>query len=187
MRRPGAAGPLLPAVRDLHSLNEALDLGYRQLLLERGSLLGLVGPLAAAARRGVAIFVNLDGVEGLAGDSAALAFLATDLEFSGVVSVKPHLLKDASRFRLRMVQRIHALDSTGLETGLASMPQPAPHAIAVAPALAMPQVIRTIRASTDVPVWGTGFVTTYPQAVEVLGAGASVVTSARREVWRAFA
>jgi glycerol uptake operon antiterminator len=177
---------MLPAVRDSNSLHQALDLGYRQLLVERGSLLTMVGPLAAAARQGVAIFVNLDGVEGLAADSAALAFLATDLGFSGVVSVKPHLLRDASRFRLRTIQRIHALDSTGLETGLNSIGLPAPYAIAIAPAVAIPQVMPAVRESTKVPVWGTGFITTADQAAAILAAGASVVSSAQLELWRNF-
>jgi glycerol uptake operon antiterminator len=177
---------MLPAIRDSNSLNQALDLGYRQLLVERGSLLTMVGPLAAAARQGVAIFVNLDGVEGLAADSAALAFLATDLGFSGVVSVKPHLLRDASRFRLRTIQRIHALDSTGLETGLNSIGLPAPYAIAIAPAVAIPQVMPAVRESTNAPVWGTGFITTADQAVAILAAGASVVSSAQLELWRNF-
>jgi glycerol uptake operon antiterminator len=177
---------MLPAIRDSNSLHQALDLGYRQLLLERGSLLAMVGPLAAVARQGVAIFVNLDAVEGLAGDSAALAFLATDLGFSGVLSVRPHLLRDASRFRLRTIQRIHALDSTGLETGLNSIGLPAPYAIAIAPAVAIPQVMATIRQSTNAPVWGTGFITTAQQANAVLAAGADVVSSANPDVWRAF-
>src|SRR5437588_9474065 len=186
MRTPGVIGAMLPAIRDGTSLNQALDLGYRQLLLERGSLLALVGPLAGAARQGVAIFVNLDAVEGLAGDSAALAFLATDLGFSGVLSVKPHVLRDASRFRLRTIQRIHAVDSTGLETGLNSVGQPAPYAIAIAPAVAIPQVMSTIRRGTNVPVWGTGFITTAEQAAAVLAAGADVVSSAQLELWREF-
>ena len=177
---------MLPAIRDSNTLHQALDIGYRQLLVERGSLLAMVGPLAGAARRGVAIFVNLDAVEGLAADSAALAFLATDLGFSGVLSVKPNLLRDASRFRLRTIQRIHALDSTGLETGLNSMGQPAPYAIAIAPAVAIPQVMSTIRDSTNVPVWGTGFISTTDQAAAVLAAGADVVSSAELELWRAF-
>lgn len=186
MRAPGLSGTILPAIRDSTSLHHALDLGYRQLLVERGSLLAMVGPLAATARQGVAIFVNLDAVEGLAADSAALAFLATDLGFSGVLSVKPHLLRDASRFRLRTIQRIHALDSTGLETGLNSIGQPAPYAIAIAPAVAIPQVMTTIRQSTNMPVWGTGFISTAEQATAVLAAGADVVASARPEVWHAF-
>ena len=177
---------MLPAVRDSNTLHHALDLGYRQLLVERGSLLAMVGPLAGAARQGVAIFVNLDAVEGLAADSAALAFLATDLGFSGVLSVKPHLLRDASRIRLRTIQLIHALDSTGLETGLNSIGKPAPHAIAIAPAVAIPEVMPMIREGTNVPVWGTGFITTSEQAAAVLAAGADVVSSARPEVWSAF-
>ena len=186
MRTPGLSGAMLPSIRDSNSLHQALDLGYRQLLIERGSLLTMVGPLAAAARQGVAIFVNLDGVEGLAADSAALAFLATDLGFSGVLSVKPHLLRDASRFRLRTIQRIHALDSTGLETGLNSIGLPAPYAIAIAPAVAIPQVMAAVRESTNAPVWGTGFITTADQAAAVLAAGASVVSSAQPELWRDF-
>jgi glycerol uptake operon antiterminator len=186
MRTPGVNGVLLPAVRDGSSLNQALDLGYRQLLVERGSLLAMVGPLASAARQGIAIFVNLDAVEGLAPDSAALAFLATDLGLSGVLSVKSHLLRDASRFRLRTVQRIHALDSTGLETGLNSIVSPPPYAIAVAPAVAIPHVIATIRATTTAPIWGTGFITSVEQANQVLAAGADVVSSGRPEVWLEF-
>ncbi|HET9847430.1 MAG TPA: glycerol-3-phosphate responsive antiterminator [Candidatus Dormibacteraeota bacterium] len=186
MRSPEVSGVMLPAVRDGASLNHALDLGYRQVLLERGSLLALVGPLVSAARQGIAIFVNLDGVEGLAPDTAALNFLATDLGFSGVISVKPHALRDASRFRLRTVQRIHAIDSTGLETGLSSIVSPVPYAIAVAPAVAVPQVISTVRAATAAPIWGTGFITSVGQASEVLAAGAAVVSSSSPEVWHAF-
>jgi len=186
MRTPGVIGVMLPAVRDGSSLNQALDLGYRQVLIERGSLLAMVGPLASAARQGIAIFVNLDAVEGLAPDSAALAFLATDLGLSGVLSVKSHLLRDASRFRLRTVQRIHALDSTGLETGLNSIVSPPPYAIAVAPAVAIPAVMPTIRATTRTPIWGTGFITSVEQANDVLAAGADVVSSGRLEVWQEF-
>ena len=187
MRSPDLSGTLLPAVRDGSSLSQALDLGYRQVLLERGSLLAMLGPLASAARQGIAIFVNLDAVEGLAPDSAALAFLATDLGFSGVVSVKPHALRDASRFRLRVVQRIHAIDSTGLSTGLSSIVTPAPYAIAIAPAVAVPLVMASIRAVSAAPVWGTGFVASANQANEVLARGAAVVTSSHPEVWRDFA
>jgi glycerol uptake operon antiterminator len=187
MRTPDVSGSMLPAIRDGSSLHAALDLGYRQILLERGSLLAMLGPLASAARQGIAIFVNLDAVEGLAPDSAALAFLATDLGFSGVVSVKPHALRDASRFRLRTVQRIHAIDSTGLETGLNSIVSPAPYAIAVAPAVALPMVMPAIRAATNTPVWGTGFVGSVAQAIDVLTAGATVVSSTRVEVWQHFA
>ncbi len=186
MRTPGLSGVMLPAIRDSNTLHQALDLGYRQLLVERGGLLAMVGPLAGAARQGVAIFVNLDAVEGLAGDSAALAFLATDLGFSGVLSVRPSLLRDASRFRLRTIQRIHALDSTGLETGLNSVGQPAPYAIAIAPAVAIPQVMPIIRESTNVPIWGTGFISTSEQAAAVLAAGADVISSAHLELWREF-
>lgn len=186
MRTPDLSGAMLPAIRDAGSLNQALDLGYRQVLLERGSLLASLGPLAAAARQGIAIFVNLDGVEGIAPDSAALAFLATDLGFSGVMSVRPHLLADASRFRLRTVQRIHAIDSTGLETGLGSIVAPGPYALAIAPGVALPLVIGAIRAVSAAPVWGTGYITSVEQADAVLAAGANVVSCARLEVWRDF-
>jgi len=187
MRTPDISSALMPAVRDGSSMHAALELGYRQLLLERGNLLALLGPLTAAARRGTAIFVNLDAVEGLANDSAALAFLATDLGFSGVVSVKSHALRDAGRFRLRTVQRIHAIDSTGLETGLNGIVSPPPYAIAVAPALALPLVMTAIREKSSAPVWGTGFVSSAEEAEAILAAGASVVTSSRPDLWRHFA
>src|SRR5207302_11005177 len=42
VRTHGLSGTMLPAIRDGTSLNQALDLGYRQLLLERGSLLAIL-------------------------------------------------------------------------------------------------------------------------------------------------
>jgi glycerol-3-phosphate responsive antiterminator len=87
---------------------------------------------------------------------------------------------------LRTVQRIHALDSTGLETGLNSVGKPAPYAIAIAPAVAIPQVMPTVRESTNVPIWGTGFITTTDQAAAVLAAGADVVSSAELKLWHEF-
>jgi len=63
---------------------------------------------------------------------------------------------------------------------------PAPYAIAIAPAVAIPQVMPHIRSSTSAPVWGTGFISTSDQAAEALRAGAVVVSSARLEVWRDF-
>src|SRR5438067_708818 len=101
-------------------------------------------------------------------------------------SVTTLLLRDASRIRLRTVQRIEPLDSTGLETGLNSIVSPAPYAIAIAPAVAIPQVMPTIRVTTPTPVWGTGFITSADQASEVLSAGADVVSSSRPEVWLDF-
>src|SRR6202022_4342868 len=98
----------------------------------------------------------------------------------------PTLLKDASRVRLRTIQRIHALDSTGLQTGLHSVVSPAPYAIAIAPAVAIPQVMPIIRSITNTPIWGTGFISTPQQAAEALRAGAAVVSSAHLEVWREF-
>jgi glycerol-3-phosphate responsive antiterminator len=44
----------------------------------------------------------------------------------------------------------------------------------------------TIRASTNVPVWGTGFINTTDQAAAVLAAGADVVSSAELKLWREF-
>jgi len=63
---------------------------------------------------------------------------------------------------------------------------PAPYAIAIAPAVAIPQVMAAIRDSTNVPVWGTGFITTMDQAAAVLAAGADVVSSADLKLWREF-
>ena len=177
---------LLPAVRDVSGLEAALGLGYRRLLVERGNLLCMLGPLAAASRQGVAIFVNLDGVDGISHDSETLAFLATDLQLSGVVSVKPRVLKDAVRFRLQTVQRLHALDSTGIETGLASLVAPEPDMVAIAPAIAIPYVIDLVRSRTGAAIWGTGFVTRPDQVPLLLSAGALAVSSAERSVWEAF-
>jgi glycerol-3-phosphate responsive antiterminator len=96
-------------------------------------------------------------------------------------------LRDASRFRLRTVQRIHAIDSTGLETGLNSVVSPTPYAIAIAPAVAVPQVMGAVRAVSAAPIWGTGFITSTAQANDILDAGAAVVSSASVDVWRDFA
>ena len=58
VRTPGLSGAMLPAIRDGSSLNQALDLGYRQVLVERGSLLAMLGSLVTAARHGIAAHLD---------------------------------------------------------------------------------------------------------------------------------
>jgi glycerol uptake operon antiterminator len=137
--------------------------------------------LENAHERELAVYVNMDHIDGIAPDSAGLRYLATQLHIKGVVSSHGKILAQAKNFDLQTVQRIFAVDSTGLEVALESVDDQQVDLLAISPALVIPYAISQM--SLHLPFIGSGFVSTPQQVQTVLRAGAIGVTVSRPELW----
>ncbi len=113
--------------------------------------------------------------------SAGFRYLATQLHIKGVVSSHGKILAQAKSFDLQTVQRIFAIDSTGLEVALESVDDQQVDLLAISPALVIPYAISQM--SLHLPFIGSGFVSTPQQVQMVLRAGAIGVTVSRPELW----
>ncbi len=137
--------------------------------------------LENAHERELAVYVNMDHIDGIAPDTAGLRYLATQLHIKGVVSSHGKLLAQAKSFDLQTVQRIFAVDSTGLEVALESVDDQQVDLLAISPALVIPYAVAQM--PLHLPFIGSGFVSTPQQVQMVLRAGAIGVTVSRPELW----
>jgi glycerol-3-phosphate responsive antiterminator len=147
----------------------------RGLLFHDLSLMELIH-LSATAERPVA--VDVDSVEGLASDSAALTFLAERLGIRMVITRRPALTLRAVELGCLPLLRIHCLDSTGLERALEGHPG-TPVGTAISPGLILPHLAERQRRMLPQPVLAYGLMRREEEFEAAWEAGAaSVVTSA---------
>ncbi|TMC05771.1 MAG: glycerol-3-phosphate responsive antiterminator [Chloroflexi bacterium] len=144
------------------------------LLIHDQSLIDLV---RISAQRDVPLAVDLDTVEGLAPDEAAIAFLAERLGVAIIITRRPALAALAPRFACRSLLHVHCLDSTGLERALAAHPGD-PVGTALSPGLMLAQLSAAERRRLPAPVVAYGLVRGPEERDAALAAGAAGVVVA---------
>ncbi len=140
--------------------------------------------LERANRSGLLIYVNMDHIEGIHADSAGLRYLADHFHVAGVISNNPRTLSLGKQFGLETIQRIFAVDSTGLETALESVDTQHVNLLDISPALVVPYVVPYLERPLPLPFIASGLIQTSQQAQAILRAGALAVTVTRSELWQ---
>jgi glycerol uptake operon antiterminator len=144
------------------------------LLLHDLTLLDLVR-LSARPDRPLAI--DLDSVEGLAADEAAVEFVARRLGIGVVITRRPGLAARASDLGCLALLHVHCLDSTGLERALAAHPG-APSGTALSPGLVLAHLSPAERRRLPAPVLAYGLLRRPEEREAALAAGAAGVVVA---------
>lgn len=173
----------IPAIDSRAQLARVLETSHITIILLRHCNLFDLGPLLEHAyERDLAIYVNIDQINGIAPDAAGFRFLAREFHITGIVSNNPRLLALAKNFELETVQRLFAIDSTGLKAALDSVDAQYVDLLDISPALVIPYALA--QTPLHLPFIGTGFIHTPQQVQMVLRAGAIGVTVSRAELWR---
>jgi len=141
------------------------------LLLHDLSLLDLV---RLSARPGGPLAVDLDSIEGLAADEAAVEFLTARLGVAVVITRRPALAARAPEHGCLPLLHVHCLDSTGLDRALASHPG-APVGTALSPGLVLAQLEPAQRRRLPGPVLAYGLVRRPEERDAAVAAGAAGV------------
>ncbi|MBJ7614842.1 MAG: hypothetical protein DLM67_05325 [Candidatus Nephthysia bennettiae] len=164
-------GPGLPRV--LYSVRDRLPpTGDGEgLLFHDLSLTDLIRLSSAAARPAV---VDLDSVEGLFPDAAALTFVADRLGIRMVITRRPALALRAAGQGFLALLNVHCLDSTGFERALEGHPGE-PVGTAVSPGVVLEHLAPTQRRSLPLPVVAYGLVRRREDVESALAAGAAAV------------
>jgi len=175
------AFPVIPALRSAEDAREALRRPGAALLVFKGTVFTLreILQLAQGARP---VLVHLDLLEGVGKDEAGVQWLA-ELGVRGIASTRGHLVRQALRRGLIAVQRVFAVDSDALATGLASAREATPHAVELLPGLMVPHLGEELRKSLGLPVLGAGLIRTPDHVRTILAAGAVGVSSSARALW----
>jgi glycerol uptake operon antiterminator len=154
------------------------------VLLRHCNLFEFRALLEQAHRRTLAIYVNAEHIHGIHADAAGIRYLADQLHIVGIVSNHPKVLMLAKGFGLETIQRIFAVDSTGLEMALESVDSANTDLLEISPALVIPYVIPWLSSPLPLPFIGSGLIQTTQQTQAILRAGAAGVVVARSALWR---
>jgi glycerol uptake operon antiterminator len=172
----------IPVIENRTLFSRALDVSQiTTILLRHCNLFELRPMLDHAYEREVAVYVNVDHIDGIHPDTAGLRYLAHQLHIAGIVSSNARILALGKSFDLETVQRLFAVDSTGLEAALESVDSHHVDLLDISPALVIPYVVS--QTPLPLPFMGSGLISTFQQVQAVLRAGALHVAVARPELW----
>ena len=172
----------IPVIENRTLFSRALDSSQiTTILLRHCNLFELRPMLDHAFEREVAVYVNVDHIDGINPDTAGLRYLAHQLHIAGIISSNPRILALGKSFDLETIQRIFAVDSTGLEAALESVDSHLVDLLDISPALVIPYVVS--QTPLPLPFMGSGLIYTYQQVQAVLRAGAFCVAVVRPELW----
>ncbi len=175
---------LIPVVENRVQFLHALDTtGIGAILLRHCSLFEVSSLLERAQQRGLAVYVNVDHIDGIHPDAAGMRYLVEQLRVTGIISNHTRILAQGKEFGLETIQRIFAVDSTGLEMALDSVDQQYIDVLDVSPALVVPHVIPYLSAPLPLPFIASGLIYTTGQVQAVLKCGALGVAVSRPELW----
>jgi glycerol uptake operon antiterminator len=175
----------IPVIENREQFAHIFDSSHiRAILLRHCNLFELTHLLEQAHKRGLAVYVNVDHIDGIHPDSAGLRHLAEQFHIAGIVSNHPKTLALARSFGLETIQRIFAVDSTGLEMALESVDIVNIDLLDISPALVIPYVVPRLAAPLPLRFIGSGLIQTSQQVQAILQADAAGVAVTRSELWR---
>lgn len=137
----------------------------------------------SAQRIGCAVYVNMDHIDGVHPDAAGLRYLAEQLHVTGILSNHPKILSTGKRCGLETIQRIFAVDSTGLEQALESVDRLYVDILDFSPALVVPYIIPDLQPYLPLPYMASGLVHTSEQLRAILRTGVRAIAVTRSELW----
>jgi glycerol uptake operon antiterminator len=153
------------------------------ILLRHCNIFEIAPAIQDAQQAGRGIYVYADHIDGIHPDAAGVRYLAEHLHITGILSNHPRTLAIGKSFGLETIQRIFAIDSTGLEMALESVDIQCTDLLDIAPALVVPYVASTLKTLLPLPFMASGLVSTARQVQAVLRAGALCIAVSRSELW----
>ena len=175
---------VIPVIENRAQLIHIFDLPrINAILLRHCNPLELNGLLVRAHERDILTYVNVDNIDGINADNAGIRYLAERLHITGIVSNHPRILALSKNYGLETIQRIYALDSTGLETALESVDQSNVDLLDISPALVTPHIMQQLTVPLPLPFIASGLILTSAHVRAVMHAGAIGVVVTRDELW----
>ncbi|ATW23421.1 glycerol-3-phosphate responsive antiterminator [Candidatus Formimonas warabiya] len=173
---------IIAAVRNEEQLRQAVHAPVAAIFLLHGNINILSDYVDYAKGYRKPVFPHMDLMGGIAGDRAAVEYLARVIAPDGIITTRSTLIKVAKKQGLRTIQRLFLVDSTAVETGIHAVRENQPDAVEVMPG-PLPKIIRHIKGKMGRPVIAGGLIEDREDIRQVLDAGACAVSIGNPELW----
>jgi glycerol uptake operon antiterminator len=175
--------PVIAGLRHSADVERAVRLGVGVLFILGEDIFALRESVTKAHAAGRIILAHVDLIKGIGRDEAGVRFLARELHVDGILSTRGNLISPARKEGLIAIQRLFALDSESLESGLPTVVRAAPDAVEVLPGVILPLIGERLRAASLPPLIAGGLIRTSQQVADILKAGAVGVSTSEETLW----
>ncbi|WP_423801572.1 glycerol-3-phosphate responsive antiterminator [Neobacillus sp. SAB-20_R2A] len=128
---------------------------------------------------------HVDLIHGIKNDEYATEYICQEFKPYGLISTKAGVIQKAKQKGVIAVQRIFLIDSHALEKSYKLIEKTQPDYIEVLPG-AMPWMIKEVKERINIPIFAGGLIRTADEIENALNAGASAITTSKRELWNLF-
>lgn len=174
--------PVIAAVRNDAELERAAKSRVKIVFVVYGSLLTLPDICSHLHRADKLVFVHVDMIEGLRGDTAGLEYIRRAASPAGIVSTRTGIIRNAKQLHFQTILRVFLLDSLSLETGIKNVLETKPDAVEIMPGIAC-RLIGQMERKISVPVIAGGLIKTKEQVLDSLSNGAVAISTSNMELW----
>ena len=172
----------IAAVQAEQDLDDSLRSKVNIIFLLTGSIFNIQDLVARIKKAGKLAFLHMEFVEGIAADKSGVAYVAQNVQPTGIISTRSNLIKVAKEMNMLAIQRIFLIDRNAVARGIKAVEQSMPDAVEVMPGV-MPRVIRDITNMIPLPIIAGGLVGTRQEIDDALAAGALAVSVGTKELW----
>jgi len=173
---------LLPAIKHMKELEQLLDSSFEYIVMLGGRLGHLKAMVDLARQHDKKVLLHADLVDGLKNDEYAAEFLCQQIRPAGLISTRTNVIQKTKQNGLLSIQRVFLIDSGAMDKSIELAEKTEPNYIEVLPGV-IPHMINEVKARTGIPVIAGGLIRSSAEVDQALCAGATAVTTSRRELW----
>lgn len=170
--------PIIPGIKDPSQVQVALEKRLGILFCLTGTIFDLIDIAKEVEGRDVMLFAHVDLLAGIGKDTAGMKFLAEHVEIAGILSTRSHLLRSAKKQGLLTIQRVFAVDSDAVKTGIQVVQNTSPAAIEILPGPVAPAIVSRLPNQDFPPVIAGGLIDSAEKIHEITSTPGIVSISA---------
>lgn len=174
--------PIIAAIRCEEDLERVIETKAVIVFVLYGNLINIRNICEKLKLADKVVFVHVDLIEGLKGDYIGLTYIKGCGEPFGIITTKPTNIKYGKQLGFCTIQRIFAVDSLSLQTGIKNIQSVAPDAVEVMPGVAS-KIIKSMEEKIHTPIIAGGLIENKNDIIESIGAGAMAISTTKRELW----
>lgn len=175
--------PIIVTLTDLADLDKALQAESSIIILMQADLRTLKNTVEKIKETDKLIFVHMNFIKGLKGDSSGIQFLSDNIGIDGIVSTHGNLIQIAKKLNLLTIQRVFILDSASIKQGIKSIEESKPDAVEILPGIAVPHLKKSIKTTIKPIIIAAGLINTKEEITDALMNGAQGISSSAIDIW----
>ncbi|MCT8976173.1 glycerol-3-phosphate responsive antiterminator [Clostridium sp. CX1] len=174
--------PIIAAIRDNKELEKVFKSKASIVFVLYGDILTIPKICQRLKENKKTVFIHVDLIEGLRGDSAGIKYVKEYVKPDGIISTKTSNIKYGNALGMYTIQRIFVIDSLSLKTGIKNILDIKPNAVEVMPGVAS-KIISFLNKEVRTDIIAGGLIKNKKDVMDSLAAGAIAISTTEQELW----